>query len=146
MIDAARRIFSQGGFFVFYKGAAATICRDITFCSVYAVARHIHSSNSSSETFAVNLLAASGATLLSSPFNYVRNIHFATPAHTRHKPFVCIFKELYHDTLSQTTFAKRLLFLQERLTIGWGTARVGCGMACAAHIYSLCSYHFHSYR
>lgn len=33
-------------------------------------------------------------------------------------------------------------FLLSQLRIGWGTARVGCGMGVGAYLYSLCSLYF----
>ncbi|KAM3570138.1 hypothetical protein VYU27_007780 [Nannochloropsis oceanica] len=46
-----------------------------------------------------------------------------------------ILRELYHEIQSKPVFMQRLGLLQDRLRIGWGTARVAVGMSVTASIY-----------
>ena len=44
--------------------------------------------------------------------------------------------------MRQETSYGKVSFLLSQLRIGWGTARVGCGMGVGAYLYSLCSQYF----
>lgn len=44
------------------------------------------------------------------------------------------------QVLSKERMAQKLSLLQERLRIGWGTARVAVGMAFTSHVYEYCKY------
>eukprot|EP01035_Chromulina_nebulosa_P017486 gene17486-23039_t len=146
-ITTAVEMYKKGGLILFFVGSTATITRDIIFGGTFALMRHelrLTSPNSTSHTksktkvypFILDLISASTATLLSSPFNYVRNMHYATPLNE--KPLSIknhLFKLIKEAKLQKTTFAK-VKFLQQRLRIGWGTARVGCGMAFGSYVYS----------
>ena len=106
MWTTARDMLRKGGVRPFFVGAAATVTRDFIFGGAFAVFRHyIHSTelmkdnngrkrklegdNNSKEDvgivyvayvqFLVSMVSASAATILSSPFNYIRNIHYVCP-------------------------------------------------------------------
>ena len=86
-------------------------------------------------TFMENILAACMATVLSSPWNYVRNIHYGTPSGKKPRTTLAIWQALVHKTSSQQGMLSKVSFLQTQLRVGWGTARVGCGMAVSSSIY-----------
>lgn len=86
-------------------------------------------------TFMQNIVAACMATVLSSPWNYVRNIHYGTPSGTKPQTFLAIWQELSRKAGTQKSALDKIFFLQTQLRVGWGTARVGCGMAVSSSIY-----------
>jgi hypothetical protein len=169
-VATAVQMYKQGGFKLFFAGTQATVCRDLVFGAVYAVLRHsgrLHDKlnrdgtvNSLSK-FWHNMVAAFAATIVSSPLNYVRNIHYAMPPDQYAGSSLQILRELWHDTnvikvplnpvprptafnfrvvsvVLQSPILYRLIFLQRRLRIGWGTTRVAVGMAFASQVYEKC--------
>jgi len=136
-------MFKQGGLRPFFVGASATIQRDVVFGAFYAILRHELASDTAHapgmNQFSANVVAASVATILSSPYNYIRNMNYATPPGISPKSGSSVMLELWRNAMQETTLRTRLSHVQSRLRIGWGTARVGCGMAVSAKLYSLCS-------
>jgi hypothetical protein len=91
-------------------------------------------------SFTVNLFAAMIATVLSSPWNYIRNIHYATPYGQDPEKPLSIMRGLWKDACKEKSLFGRLVHLQTNLRVGWGTARVGCGMAFSAQVYNFVSH------
>lgn len=144
--STALEMFRKGGFRPFLVGATATVVRDIIFGGTYAVMRHQLAFSTKPNSFrdidvynySINLFSACIATVFSSPLNYARNIHYSTPPHDRASTIVEILKDLLKESKSHPSHLDRAKFLQARLRIGWGTARVGLGMAFGAQIYKMC--------
>ena len=90
----------------------------------------------SKNTFLTDLLSGLIATTLSSPLNYVRNIHYSLPPDVKPNSTYQVLTELWKKSLEEKTTFFQLKHLQSRLRLGWGTARVGCGMALASQFYS----------
>ncbi|RYH28735.1 hypothetical protein EON65_11045 [archaeon] len=147
-------ILKTGGVRHLFVGTLATVQRDLIFGGCFATMRHEllpvlwkkydrrkkHDEvEKKKANFVINLLAATTATLLSSPINYVRNMHYATPPDTKPTSTIHILKDLIHSAAQQSTLIKQWYYIQTRLRLGWGTARVGCGMAFGAKVYDLCS-------
>ena len=143
-------MYKRGGVRCFFVGSAATVLRDLIFGGCFALFRHeqlllIRHENgevkqpSTARAFSVNAIAATCATLLSSPLNYVRVVHYATPPDVAPKKAWAILVELFQATSAEKTVLGKLGHLQNRLRIGWGTARVGFGMAFSAALYSYCT-------
>lgn len=144
--QTAVSMFKKGGLRPFFLGSFATINRDLIFGAVFALIRHEvlfsyfgdnHPTRSGS--ILINMLAGSIATILSSPLNYVRNIHYSIPPGQLSQSAYHTLLALYQASLQEPTFFAQLSYLQRRLRIGWGTARVGCGMAFSATVYETCS-------
>jgi len=95
--------------------------------------------NDRARGFVVNLFSACIATIASSPLNYVRNVHYATPPSIKAEGTIKILNDLWFAASNEPNLRLRLKYLQSRLRLGWGTARVGCGMAFGAFVYSFCS-------
>ena len=70
--------------------------------------------------------------MVSSPFNYVRNIKYGWPSESQPPSSYRILIDLCKDTKNSGRFARHL---QERLRLGWGTARVAFGMAVGQYLY-----------
>ena len=90
----------------------------------------------SRHTFLTDLLAGFLATTLSSPLNYVRNIHYSLPPDIKPDSSSAVLIDLWRKACQEKTFIGKVSYLQSRLRLGWGTARVGCGMAFASQCYS----------
>ena len=90
--------------------------------------------------FLSSLIAGALGTVASSPFNFVRNIKYGWPASDRPPTSAAILGGLRHDAAQRRRdegLWRSLSFLQERLRIGWGTARVAVGMAVGYEIYEV---------
>lgn len=125
----------------FYNGVIPTVMRDVVFGGTYTWLRlqiKIWFSLSNQQQWIGNFVAAGLATILSGPFNYVRTIQFATRSHEIAPSTISILTDLMNETLSieQKTVFSRLQFLQNKLRIGWGTARVAIGMTFAHSVYN----------
>eukprot|EP00607_Mallomonas_marina_P001902 CAMPEP_0182425332 /NCGR_PEP_ID=MMETSP1167-20130531/11732_1 /TAXON_ID=2988 /ORGANISM="Mallomonas Sp, Strain CCMP3275" /LENGTH=307 /DNA_ID=CAMNT_0024605937 /DNA_START=77 /DNA_END=1000 /DNA_ORIENTATION=+ len=137
----AKDMYKRGGIKSFFLGTSATVSRDFIFGGVFALLRHEFRYKAREEKIKINhffLDVAAGccATLASSPVNYVRNIKYAFPAGHEHDKATKILRDLWTVAMSHPTWFGKIHYLQERLKIGWGTARVGCGMAFASLIYT----------
>lgn len=113
-------LYKHGGFKIFKKGMSATITRDMVFCSVYEICRNKNNGTLLDEIY--NLGVGITASILSSPFNYVRNVKYATPPHT-----VC---------RSDMDILKSISVNYRSLRIGWGTVRCSMGMVTGQFIYN----------
>ncbi|MCE0722533.1 MULTISPECIES: hypothetical protein [Legionella] len=135
-------MWTLGGLKPFLKGTSATMTRDMVFGSTYEMLRSlmqttskksenkIPGSNQSYVDFLYNASAAAVATIASSPFNYVRNMQYATSPNLK-PPSACeAFTKVWNESKTPPqSFLSQLSFLQQRFRIGWGTARVAFGMA-----------------
>ena len=137
-IDSSKHIIRNGGFNVLFKGVNATISRDIVFGIVYEVSRssfrNMTSNDTSGSVIVVsNFIAAALATTVSGPFNFARNMKYATSvSKTPPSTFYCIYKLLILDSFKQE---KPFSYLQQRMKVGWGTARVAVSMASSQWIF-----------
>mmetsp|Transcript_31414 Transcript_31414/g.91353 ORF Transcript_31414/g.91353 Transcript_31414/m.91353 type:complete len:332 (-) Transcript_31414:443-1438(-) len=139
----------------FLRGARATIVRDLAFGGVFSGLRfalrpasHKNSGGGGGTqsakakeksgdllTFAVNVLSAALATVVSSPFNFVRNSQFAVnPAHKA--PSISeVLSKLWREAM---VHEHPLTYIRMRLNFGWGALRVGIGMALGSQLYTFC--------
>lgn len=142
---AAMQLYQRGGLAAFFKGMWITGIRDTIFGCTYEVTRHgirhVFTSQMKEHYFGVsgfffsNLVAGSFATVISGPANFVRSIKYATPAHLPAQSSTQILRDLWHEVLLGATYFQRVRYIQHRLKIGWGTARVGCGMAVGQQLF-----------
>lgn len=89
--------------------------------------------------FVINLFSACVATIISSPLNYIRNMHYATPPDTAPHSMHKTLSHLATEVSKKSSLRDRVVFMMARLTIGWGTARVALGMAFGSEFYYYCS-------
>jgi len=152
---AARHMYAMGGITPFFKGIYVTGTRDMVFGAFYEVVRtwlrlsiefkerptipHVIEPPQSKKMifycFIANMIAAACATVASSPFNYARTIIYATPAKQVPPSTMRCLAELWREVRAQKGLSGRLSHLQQRLRVGWGTARVGVGMALGQQLY-----------
>ena len=96
--------------------------------------------NTKTVDFVSSLLAGAAGTIASSPFNYVRNIKYGWPASDTPPSALRILSDLGGECGQRTReggWGQGAMHLQDRLRIGWGTARVAVGMAVGYEIYEL---------
>ena len=166
--STARAMWRQGGVRPFMKGIVPTVLRDTLFGGVFAlskegcaralrglqrraasqqppsvVARSLYAftqHNTKSVDFLSSLIAGALGTVVSSPFNFVRNIKYGWPAADTPPSASRILQQLADEARRrrrQGGLQAALSHLQDRLRIGWGTARVAVGMAVGYEIYDL---------
>ena len=144
--SAVRMYQKSGGFGPFFKGSTVTVGRDTIFGGCFAVVQ-MYVFNLLQEgdadlpgyrRFCGSILAGSVATILSSPLNYVRNIVYATPPHHTPEKALAILRKLAQETAASKTPG---MYLQSRLRIGWGIARIALGMAVSYEVY----HHVHAW-
>ena len=166
-LSTGHQMFKQGGFSSIFRGNLVTMVRDVIFGSIFTISRfyfrdmsEISSSsrpkNSKEDRKGgmrravmlvfVDFLSGSAATILSSPFNYVRNILYSLPSSYENMnnnkkktsggklggkgdcikemknkySTINILIRLYQDALNSKSLFQHL---QSRLRIGWGTLR-----------------------
>jgi len=130
------------GFRPFTKGIVATVIRDAVFGGSFAIIKCYTKpvvSPSEQNTLYHRILdngsilfAGATATIASAPWNYARNIKYATPPGQQAPSIWCCLRDLFREA---RTADSALRFLQQRLRIGWGTARVACGMLVGFQLY-----------
>lgn len=161
-ISTSIEIFKSGGFRQFFVGTSATVSRDLVFGGCFALLRHevipkLHisekifltsdqpsnnvsiKSSKKHSTFVDNLIAGLFATILSSPINYIRNIQYLSSPSKPPQNSYTILREFFETVKKEETVFGALHLIQSRFRIGWGTARVGCGMAFGALVYDTLS-------
>lgn len=135
---AVAHLYGRGGLVSYFRGINATLARDMVWGGTFAMVNFSLTPPTGEQgvqrKYSVygSLVAGVTATVLSSPFNFVRNIHFATHPRQPVRPALEILSRLKrHAFESEAPFR----YLQMRLCLGWGTARVGVGMALTATLY-----------
>ena len=88
--------------------------------------------------FTAALLAGLLATTASAPPNYVRNIKYGWPSESKPPSSYRIIIDLIKEARMSGRIASHL---QERLRLGWGTARVAVGMAVGQYLYEITKNH-----
>jgi hypothetical protein len=117
------------------------LTRDVVFGGVYTTCRlqiQWHADLSPEQQWQGNMAAAGIATLLASPFNYARNVQYATSSRASQPGTVAILRHLAREVMQVdggASWRRRLGLLQQRLRIGWGTLRVALGMSFAHSVY-----------
>jgi len=105
---------------------------------------HHHHQQQHSQQWIANASAAAIATVVSGPLNFARNVQYATKSRQERKSIGIILSKLVHHTLEQPTWMDKWTYVQNRLRIGWGTARVAVGVAFGHHVYDVCMTTFHT--
>jgi len=155
--SSRERILKNQGLRGFYRGAWSTVLRDVIFGGVFSLRNtpstpraseltdlglpsHLSLRNSrETETvtrrLCVNFTSCCLATFLSSPLNFVRNIQYGTSTTQSVEGIVPILRGLWRENQRIGSRLDRAQHLQQRLRLGWGTARVSFGMALTDLLY-----------
>mgnify|MGYP005848476991 CR=1 FL=1 len=138
MVHEAFSMLQKGGHGVFFKGLTPTLLRDVTFGGFYTFirlqAQYTYDIPPEHQWMA-NLLAASLATVASGPFNLARNIQYNTKSAHAAPTVTEVLMELVHEVKQIEKTRYKLSYVQNRLRIGWGTARVAMGIAFGHWVY-----------
>jgi len=133
MWTEARRMFEKGGGLrPFFNGLKPTLYRDIVFGGCYTWLRlqiQVWFDLPAQQQWQANLVAAALATVVSGPFNYARNMQYATSSRKEALSTWSVLQELVVEVRKEPDRFQKVLLLGNRLRIGWGTARVGMGVA-----------------
>lgn len=143
LYQTAGHMWRAGGAAAFTKGMQATAVRDAVFGGAYAACRSASGAIGSDGraprgSVALDLAAASAATVFSSPVNYARNMSFHTPAGETAPGIGQSLRHLREGAQKQrVAHGARAAagYLQLRLGLGWGTLRVGLGMSFGQQMY-----------
>ena len=130
-------MYQKGRLHPFVNGLLPTILRDVVFGGCYTSLR-LQAQQNEVQPDMANLGAAAVATVASGPLNLARNLQYATKSRQRRRSITSIMRGLIRKVNDRKTFQGKLQVLQQRLRIGWGTARVAVGIAFGQKVYDEC--------
>lgn len=135
--EAVGMLHKAGSLRPFWNGLWPTLYRDVTFGGCYTLLRFRFQRMGGLEQWQANILAAAFATVVSGPFNYVRNIQYGTKSQERALSTFSILNDLSIEASQHETLSSRLRLLTTRLRVGWGTCRVALGMSLGHTVYDI---------
>lgn len=138
MLKESLEMLRKGGIRPFCNGLVPTVVRDLVFGGTYTFLRfelQYRLQLSSDYQWASNFMAAALATVVSGPFNLARNVQYATKSRHVADTVRDVLRQLVQETWMQPTLLDKLHHVQNRLRIGWGTARVALGMTFGHFVY-----------
>ena len=138
LTEAFGMIQKSGSLRPFANGLLPTVYRDVVFGGCYTWLRlqlQWTLDLQPHEQWYGNIVAAGMATVISGPFNYVRNIQYSTSSQVKADSTVQILVFLIDEIKEAPSVPQKLSLIQNRLRIGWGTARVALGMTFAHGVY-----------
>jgi hypothetical protein len=123
-------MYRGGGPLIFFRGVKVSVARDVTFGIVYETLRCADTTKKYGTTvaFSANVAAACVASIVSSPLNYARNMVYGSPVRGCPLRVHHLLQFLAKEVMNQPE-GQRLRYLNSRLNIGFGSLRVGLGMA-----------------
>ena len=154
---SAHEMLKTGGLEPFLKGTTATLSREVAYGCTYEVLRHLlkkqfvaenqptqkKSFNLFDAEFICNVLAACTGAAASSPWNYARNMQYATKPNEHAPTIRSVLKKLSHDSHAHTGVGfGRMGFFVNALKIGWGTLGTGVRMGIGQLAFDTIEHHF----
>mmetsp|Transcript_124036 Transcript_124036/g.358710 ORF Transcript_124036/g.358710 Transcript_124036/m.358710 type:complete len:282 (-) Transcript_124036:71-916(-) len=143
-VETSMHLYRYAGLKVFTHGLAVTMCRDAIFGFCFSLRKTAWHCQDERGAFAASMVFAALGTVLSSPFNYIRNITYASilasdgTSRSMRRRVEALLLEFAADVRRQETPLRSAQFVQERLKLGWGSFRVAVGMAMLDFAYSAC--------
>jgi len=135
IISFARQMYVKGGLFPFFRGTIVTLKRDLIFGATLGYFSYTYNTK---KEFLQDAVFATFATILSSPFNYLRVIKYNAPCDI-HLPNHIILKDLINVVQKEcpdyNTMRKIIYTFHHKFNVGWGSLRVGLGMAMSRQLY-----------
>jgi len=138
MLKESMEMFRKGGLRPFGNGLVPTVLRDLCFGGTYTFLRlelQYLFQLTPEQQWAANMASAAMATVVSAPFNLVRNVQYATRSREKADSVSNILRDFVKDANKHETAWQRARYIQNRLRIGWGTVRVAVGMAFGHFMY-----------
>jgi hypothetical protein len=135
IISFAKQMYVKGGMYPFFRGTFVTLKRDIAFGATLGYLSYTYNPK---KEFWKDAIFATSATTISSPFNYLRVIKYKAPCDI-HLPSHVILKDLINiiqkECQNYNTFHKIIYTFHHKFNVGWGSLRVGLGMAMSRQLY-----------
>jgi hypothetical protein len=136
----ARDMYKTSGVISFTRGLGTTAIRDSAFSSMYLLGKRSVESNCTDPTlrFFGNIFISCVATVITSPINYIRNIKYASGYVRSNPSYDHIMTLLLKDQVPYSSNSGALPVIKyyfRKFAIGWGTLRVGVGIACGQSVY-----------
>ncbi|AYV75134.1 MAG: hypothetical protein Terrestrivirus1_8 [Terrestrivirus sp.] len=119
-------MYKKYGYSVFFKGLECTMLRDSLFSSIFY---GLSTKYNEEKNMVKDICFGTIGTIVASPINYARNEKYFN--FDKKITVIDVTKELFTDIKNGNI--KNLIF--HKLNIGWGTLRVGVGMALSKQIY-----------
>lgn len=138
MLKESMEMFRKGGLRPFGNGLVPTVLRDLFFGGTYTFLRlelQYLLQLTPDQQWGANMAAAAMATVVSAPFNLVRNVQYATRSREKADSISKILQDFVREARGHKTGWQRARYIQNRLRIGWGTVRVAIGMAFGHLVY-----------
>ncbi len=131
----ARQVYVEAGARMFFRGTGISVVRDLSFGVVYELLRApgLAPGTNGYVQFACNVGAGALASMVSSPFNYCRNVVYGAPLTASPMRTARLLAFLVRECKAQPS---PLRHMNSRLNLGWGTLRVGLGIAVGQYVYS----------
>lgn len=128
--SSLRYIYRHQGLLGLYRGASATVTRDVIFGAIFSSLRNKHADNENkTRRFLINFISCAVATTFSAPLNFVRNMQYVSPLNKPVPKMNAALRTLWDEASREPSVLRMMGYVQQRLRIGWGTARVAFGMA-----------------
>lgn len=136
LLKYAISMYRDKGMKPFLKGIMPLAMRDSIFSIFYATLSNKFRPKVKGTTkdFIVDTGCAMASTTFSAPFNYFRNRMFMD-GHHKHHTAKEIITEFINHLKDEKSLVRKILFVQNRFVIGFGTLRVGLGMALSRKTY-----------
>lgn len=129
-----RQMYKTGGFYAFRRGTVITIVRDMKFGLIYGYLSFTHNKE---KKFLIDAPFATVATVASSPYNYIRVMKYKTECNVHTSGFE-ILRDLIKIVKNECphSLTKQIIYtFHHKFNVGWGSARVGLGMAFSRQLY-----------
>lgn len=130
----AKQMYKIGGPYAFVRGTTVTVMRDMKFGLIFGYMSFTHNKE---KKFLIDAPFATIATIASSPYNYIRVMKYKTECNVHTSSFEIlrdlvkiVQKECPHGVWRQIIY-----IFHNKLNVGWGSARVGLGMAFSRQLY-----------
>jgi hypothetical protein len=135
--EAAYTLYYRGGVRILFRGAGLSVARDTIFGVTYEVLRcpNYTKHHSTGVQLLANSTAASVACVLSAPLNYTRNMVYGCPLRSTPLGTSTLVRYLWLEMTRHSDPTTRLRLVNDRFNVGWGSLRVGIGMACGQHLF-----------
>jgi hypothetical protein len=134
MFKFIKEMYKKGGFYAFVRGTTVTIKRDMLFGLIFGYLSFTHNKE---KKIWIDAPFATLATVASSPFNYIRVMKYKTECNV-HISSLLILKDLIKIVKKECKLSlpKQIIYtFHHKFNVGWGSMRVGCGMALSRQLY-----------
>ena len=138
MVKEALDMLRIGGLRPFCNGLIPTVARDLVFGGTYTFLRielQYRLQLGMEYQYVANFIAATFATILSGPLNLARNIQYATSSRQVADSVRVVLAQFADEVFQRPSWYEKSRLVQNRLRIGWGTARVALGMTFGHYVY-----------